>query len=324
MPFNLSRLAVRKLLWVPGLALMLLAGGLRDDPALALPAAGARVIVNAMEYPWSAIGRVNTGGRSYCTGVLIGERHVLTEARCLFYGVEGRWWNPSELHFVAGYQRDSYRIHSPVTAYSVAPGFRGGAGQTLANATNNWALLTLAKPIGREAGWIAMQWLDHYATDRLARGEAYALEAGYRMGQAHVVTVSLDCSIGSLARRLLINRGACATLVAESGLSTLLFIDGEFRVLGTQLMRRDASLRVFGEATAAAGRSPEQPSPAAALPHETVRQLLDRLGYLGQGQGEAGAAETRAAIMAFQGDQGLPVTGEPTIDLLGRLIVAVN
>ncbi len=322
MPFNLFRLAVRKPLWFLGLALVLLAGGLRDDPALAVSATGERVIVNAMEYPWSALGRVNTGGRSYCTGVLIGERQVLTEARCLFYGVEGRWWNPSELYFVAGYQRDSYRIHAPVTAYNVAPGFRGGAGQTLANATNNWALLTLGEPIGREAGWIAMQWLDTYATDRLARGEAYALEAGYRLGQAHVVTVSLDCSIESLARRQLVRRGACGTLVAESGLSTLLFIDGEFRVLGTQVMRRDSSLRVLGDATAAAGRAPEQPSPAAALPHETVRQLLDRLGYLGQG--EAGTAQTRAAIMAFQGDQGLPVTGEPTIDLLGRLIVAVN
>ncbi|MCH8808316.1 MAG: hypothetical protein IH993_00555, partial [Proteobacteria bacterium] len=33
-----------------------------------------RMIVEAMEYPWSALGRVNTGGRGFCTGILIGPR----------------------------------------------------------------------------------------------------------------------------------------------------------------------------------------------------------------------------------------------------------
>ncbi len=45
--------------------------------SLALAETG-RIEVNAMEYPWSAIGRVNAGGRGHCTGFLIGERQVLT------------------------------------------------------------------------------------------------------------------------------------------------------------------------------------------------------------------------------------------------------
>ena len=62
------------------------------------------MIVEAMEYPWSALGRLNTGGRGFCTGILIGPRLVLSQAHCLYFGVEGRWRTPNELHFVAGYQ----------------------------------------------------------------------------------------------------------------------------------------------------------------------------------------------------------------------------
>ncbi len=89
-----------------------------------------RLIVEAMEYPWSALGRLNTGGRGFCTGILIGPRLVLSRAHCLYNGTEGRWWATNELHFVAGYQRDTFLIHAGVAGYEVAPEFSGGAGAT--------------------------------------------------------------------------------------------------------------------------------------------------------------------------------------------------
>ena len=68
----------------------------------AAPPSDGRVVVEAGEYPWSAIGRVNTGGRGYCTGILIGPNQVLASAPCLYNAIEGRWWHRSEVHFVAG------------------------------------------------------------------------------------------------------------------------------------------------------------------------------------------------------------------------------
>ncbi len=95
-------------------------------PATAAPQFAKPIIVGAQSYPWSTLGRVNTGGRGYCTGVLISERHVLSQARCLYNAIEGRWWDATELHFVAGYERERYRVEAAVSNYRVAPGFADG------------------------------------------------------------------------------------------------------------------------------------------------------------------------------------------------------
>ena len=158
--------------FLPLLGALLLAACAEPDrpaPTTAPPAvltprpfpADGRVIVEAREYPWSALGRVNTGGRGYCTGILISPSHVLASAPCLYNRIEGRWWHKSEVHFVAGYQRDRYLADSPVRAYQKAPAYDPRAGATLGNIANTWALITLSKPIGRETGWLGLQALEH-------------------------------------------------------------------------------------------------------------------------------------------------------------------
>ena len=255
--------------------------GLTGGPATAAPRFDGRVIVDATEYPWSALGRVNTGGRSYCTGTLISERSVLVEARCLFYATEGRWWDPSELHFVAGYQRDRFRVHSPVVHYHLAPGYDTGSAQVLSNVINNWAILTLALPIGRQAGWIRLQRLDEDALAQLERGEAFVLEAGYRRGQPHVITVSLDCGLRNLARQEFWRRGICRTLNLQPGLSRLFYFDDEFRVLAPQTMRPRMARRASASVPAHVDRF---------MPRQTLDGVLDGLGY-----GDVPAAPTEPA-----------------------------
>jgi hypothetical protein len=119
-------------------------------------------------------------------------------------------------------------------------------------------------------------------------------------------------------------------LVEELALPFLVFALDEFRVVGDHTStgaRRAGSLeRTLRAATggasggASGGRPPTRGSPAAAVPLKTIDRFLLYLGYL-RGPPDAVTPEARrAAIEDFQWRARLPVTGEATVALLGRLI----
>jgi hypothetical protein len=277
-----------------------------EPPPQAAPApmpfpSDGRVIVEAREYPWSALGRVNTGGRGYCTGILISASHVLASAPCLFNSIEGRWWHESELHFVAGYQRDSWLANSPVRAYRKAPAYDPRAGASLGNVANSWALITLAKPIGRETGWLGLQALDQNLRRRILLGEAQVVPAGYRRGRQHVILLNLGCGLAGPVATASYIQPNCAVLPGDAGAPPLVF---------------------SGDARPRPGAS------AVPLPLATIDYFLIHLGYLapaaeGDFRAPDGAART-AAIREFQRRYGLPADGQPSLSLLGYLIWAAQ
>ena len=310
--------------------------------AAAGQSADGRLMVDAMEYPWSAIGRVNTGGRGHCTGFLVGPRHVMTAAHCLFNSVEGRWWGANELHFIAGYQLDRFILHAGIAGYERARGYDPRA-KPSASAAVDWALLELEKPLGHAAGWLGLAHLDRAALADLESGRSHLLQAGYRAGRAHAITTNGRCRFrGWFAERRSFAHD-CATYPGDSGSPILLFSGSHFRAVGFPILKVQRgghrvgvalSLDLFadgGESQAVRaidaldcawcdGRPPKAGQAAAALPKNTIDRLLEHLGYL------TGTPEKNrlAAIRAFEIDRALPSSGGPSLALLGHLLAALQ
>lgn len=302
----------------------------QQKPAPAQPSAppkaeaeslGGRMLADAQEYPWSALGRLNLAGQGFCTGILIGPQHVLTAAGCLYASRENRWYQPRELHFIAAYQKDSFLADSAIADFTVAQGFNPQAGTSLANITSNWAIVALQKPIGTQTGWLGLEW-DSPRLQQAAEGNTAAyLRAGYRTDWPHAVSLHFGCNEGDggLVR-------LCAPTPTERVLPTFVADNGELRVLAdfyaTTPSQGDALARLTGN-TAGGDRLGQSQPPAGnsqvgKRPTATATQLLASLGYDVSGGNIGGAAA------AFRRDQGLPAGEAVDIALLAALISAAQ
>ncbi|UWQ90445.1 trypsin-like serine protease [Rhodobacteraceae bacterium M382] len=189
-----------------------------------------REIVDASMPPWRAIGRVNfasTEVRQHCTGTLLSERIVLTASHCLYNFPRKSWIPAQSIRFVAGYQRGAGEAVSEVARYIVDPVQNIHSRDFRSNFSQDWALLVLKDPIGRETGF-----LTPHSMDTRELEDTSFLLAGYAALRPHVLSVAGDCGApeNSVDHRLIFQK--CSVMHGDSGAPVLAHIDGEEKVIG--------------------------------------------------------------------------------------------
>ncbi|WP_020590504.1 hypothetical protein [Kiloniella laminariae] len=260
----------------------------------------SRADLEAREYPWSTLGRLNVAGRHFCNAVMVGQADVLAPASCLYNAVEGRWFQPGEMVFVAGYQRDDSTIFSVAESYEVARGFVPSS-NSLLSLLNNWARIKLEAPLGDHTGWLGVK--DSPDPDDLT------VMAGYRRGWEHIQTLYPFCGQGAESRNHCPKQSDGQLHRFILGKGGLLLVPGNS----------------LDEQTRASWRLPVSPqSPKTVFyvnpqPDNSVQRLLGELGYL-----DSNAPEYQQSLSRAQQDLGATVTPEADMEMLFLLLKELN
>lgn len=191
-----------------------------------------RVVIEADDRRWHAVGRLNRETGGFCTAVLIGPKEALTAAHCLWDQLRRRWVDPESLHFVPGYRRGTYLGHARVARYRVAEGITINEQGHPESLLDDWAVLELTLDLAAGAGIEPMTLAERTERPALA-GRAIA-SGGYSRDRPHLPVKVQPCrALGVIeSGRLLLHD--CDSRAGSSGSPIVVEENGRLVVVGIQ------------------------------------------------------------------------------------------
>lgn len=141
---------------------------------------------------WEAVGRLNFGGQTFCTGALIATDLVLTAAHCLFDRESGRQFGVGEIEFLAGWRNGRANAQARVSRAIAHPNFEFRDDNRVTRVAYDLALLQLARPIRKTS-------IAPFDTEVRPRKGAEVGVVSYGRGRADSPSLQEVCHV--LARR---------------------------------------------------------------------------------------------------------------------------
>lgn len=196
-----------------------------------------RAMLDATDWPWIAIGRVNRESGGFCTGTLVAADLVLTAAHCLVDPRTRRRVAPATMHFLAGYRRGQWLGHGVGRAYVLPTTHRAderakgpasghqGHGDNAPAPAQDWVLIMLDRPMPvRPVPVRALAEID-VAENAEQDGHVRLARAGYGRDRPHLLSRHDGCALlgrSADGERIVHN---CDSVPGDSGSPLLVHTD---------------------------------------------------------------------------------------------------
>ncbi|MDQ2090481.1 trypsin-like serine peptidase [Marimonas arenosa] len=171
---------------------------------------------------WEAVGRLDIGGKGFCTGALIAPDLVLTAAHCLYDSLSGAQINHEEIEFLAGWRNGRASAYRWVRRAVVHPEYVYNGKVSADRVRNDVALLELHHPIRNTT-------VVPFATDqRPKKGDRIGV-VSYARERSEAPSMQEACRVMARQSGMLIM--SCEADFGSSGAPVFSFQDGVPRIV---------------------------------------------------------------------------------------------